>query len=244
MTTSTLPIILCGKSGKMGQAIVSAVQSQPGMEIVGATSRHEPLAGILLSLPASLTATSVIVDFSHTSLTTSHLSEAIKHKIPYVLGCTGLSPNAKAALQDAASHIPVFYAPNFSLGAAVMKWLAVRASTLLPTADIVIQDIHHKEKKDAPSGTALGLKEAMLETLRLASNGGQPPENAIQTVSVRAGTIFGEHTVSFMLHGESLEVTHKAESRSIFAHGALKAAQFIKVHPPGLYGMENMLGIR
>jgi 4-hydroxy-tetrahydrodipicolinate reductase len=238
MENEFLSVILCGKNGKMGQAILAATGELPQVEVIAAMDRRTPLSEVLGSLSDALLKQSVIVDFSHASLMSDHLNAARQYNIPAVLGCTGLDATARSAITSASEHIPIFYAPNFSTGACILKWLTTRASTLLPDADVVVSDIHHKEKKDSPSGTALALKAAICDPA--AKN---MPQNPVQMVSVRAGTVFGQHSVAWMLDGESVEITHKAESRKIFAIGALKAAYFVRGRPPGLYGMENMLGI-
>ena len=163
---------------------------------------------------------------------------AAKHKKPFVCGVTGLEPRrALEVIKQAATKIPVLYAPNTSLSLAVMKQVTALAAKLLGTFDydVSILDEHHRMKKDAPSGTARTLGEAVLR-----GNGGKKTPSY---AAVRAGAIVGEHEVAFVGQGEIIRLRHSVTDRRIFARGAVQAALWLHGKPAGFYGMEDVLGI-
>lgn len=170
----------------------------------------------------------VAVDFSHPDALDTVLSAVLDRSMPLVCGTTGYSPAQQAQLAQAACRVPVFQSANFSLGAAVLARLAAIAAKETSQWDISLTEIHHAAKQDAPSGTALKLAQLLA----------LPPERVL---SVRGGTVTGEHTVAFYGPQEHLTITHCAESRAVFAHGALRAARWLMGRPAGLYGMGDML---
>ena len=176
----------------------------------------------------------VAIDFSQADSIDEICRAALNCGKPLVIGTTGHSQQQRQTIQDTADSVPIVLASNFSVGVNVLFWLTQRAAEFLgPDFDPEIVETHHKMKKDAPSGTA----KTLGETLKAVRNS----ETPIQ--SIREGDVVGEHTVIFNGPGESLELTHRAANRGIFAAGALRAAKWITNKPPGLYSMENVLGL-
>lgn len=170
----------------------------------------------------------VAVDFSHPDALHAVLGAVLDRRIPLVSGTTGYSPAQQAQLARAARSVPVLQSANFSLGAAVLTELAAAAAHKLPQWDISLIECHHAAKQDAPSGTALKLAEKLHLPLE-------------RVLSMRGGTVTGEHTAAFYGPQEHLVIAHCAESRAVFAHGALHAARWLIGRPAGLYGMEDLL---
>jgi 4-hydroxy-tetrahydrodipicolinate reductase len=173
---------------------------------------------------------------------------------PLVIGTTGHSGEERALIETTAKSLPVVLSPNFSVGVNALFWLTRAAARMLgEDFDLEIAETHHRLKKDAPSGTAKKLAEILCEVRKLdyATNArhgregliGERPAKEIGVHSIRAGDVVGDHTVTFGGQGERLELTHKASSRETFAAGALRAAGWIVGKPPGLYSMEDVLGL-
>ena len=213
----------------MGKAIEEeAVGSQTGLTIVRRCQRGDPIGD-------KMTEVDVVIDVSHPEATDAWCSVCTKNRIPLVIGTTGHSAEQRNIIEKTARLVAVVLASNFSIGVNALFALTRRAKEILGsefTRKIV--EVHHKMKKDAPSGTA----KTLAEILRREGDAGQIP---IQ--SVREGEIVGEHTVIFSGGGEQVELTHHAESRAIFARGALRAARWIVDQPPGLYSMQDVLGL-
>ena len=168
------------------------------------------------------------IDFSHPDALNTVLSAVLARGIPLVSGTTGYSPAQQRQIALAAQRVPILRSANFSLGAAVMARLLAQAARSLPGWDRALIERHHAGKLDAPSGTAIALAQAM----------GLPPG---QILSVRGGTVRGEHEAAFYGAQEHVMIAHYAESRAVFAHGALRAARWLLSRPAGLYGMEDLL---
>jgi 4-hydroxy-tetrahydrodipicolinate reductase len=184
--------------------------------------------GERFSFEPHLPSCEVVIDFSSAKITPAVVEEARIHGKPLVLGTTGLSPEQLHHLRDAACDIPILYAPNFSLGmAALLKGVHLIASLLGDEAKIDIIDVHHAQKRDRPSGSALALAAAV------------SPKGA-EVHSLRTGDVVGDHTVFITLKGERLELTHRAHSRAAFAEGALKAAEFLLGKTAGLYTIQDL----
>jgi 4-hydroxy-tetrahydrodipicolinate reductase len=174
--------------------------------------------------------------------------------VPLVIGTTGHTPAERKAILASIKGIPVVWAGNYSVGVNLLNFLArCAASVLGPRHNVEIVEMHHRDKKDAPSGTAEKLIEIVRSARKLSADRvvhgrhglvGARPENEIGVHSLRGGDVVGDHTVIFAGDGERLELTHKASSRAIFAVGALQAAHWVKGRPPGLYGMEDVLGLK
>jgi 4-hydroxy-tetrahydrodipicolinate reductase len=197
----------------------------------------------------------VIIDFSLPAATGDVVAAARENLQPLVLGTTGHDNAARDAVTAAAREIAIVFAANFSVGVNTLFWLTRRAAEILgPGFDPEIVELHHRLKKDAPSGTARRLAEIVAEARALdydsaARHGrtgvvGERADTEIGIHAVRGGDIVGEHTVFLAGTGERLELTHRATSRETFAAGALRAAQWLQGRPPGLYDMEDVLGLR
>ena len=166
-------------------------------------------------------------------------------------GTTGLSDDDTRALQEAALHVPVLWAPNLSQGVALMMSLVRQAADVMGLqAEVAITDIHHVHKIDAPSGTAVALSSAVMEgrSKHMGATGGEKEISAVddcdlEVSSIREGEVIGEHTVSFVLPEEVVDITHKATSRDVFASGALKAGEWLVLQEPGFYSINDWLGL-
>lgn len=212
----------------MGRAIAAAVEKDPSLTIAAEVEQRDALE--------LLQKCEVVIDFSAADATETICQACAQQGKPLVLGTTGHSAAQKNAVAAAARKIPLVFAANFSVGVNVLFALTRRAAELLGSDfDLDVIELHHRMKKDAPSGTAKRLLEILQEV-----RGG---DRAIAAQSIRAGDIVGEHTVLFAGAGERLELTHRAASRETFAAGALRAARWAITQPPGLYSMEDVLGL-
>lgn len=267
-----LRTVITGASGRMGSTLVRLVKASEALVLVGATERQGAASlgqdagaaarvgqtGVLLrdDLEAVLGETSAqaVIDFTSPEASLAHARICAARRVPLVVGSTGFSPEARAELTRLAAELPIVFAPNMSVGVNVMFKVARELARLLgPGFDPEIVEAHHRHKKDAPSGTALRLAEEVAQALgrgeadltfaRQGQVGARPPrEIGVQTL--RGGDVVGEHTVFFFGDGERLELTHRATSRDQFARGALRAAAWIVGRPPGLYDMQDVLGLR
>ncbi len=264
--TDPIRVAVFGASGRMGLAVMRAAVATPHMQLVAALVRdHSANAdAIVSSLHGSVAAslrfsesldvtTDVLIDFSAASAFDQALTIALERKIALVSGTTGLSETQYLAVRAAAREIPVLWASNFSLGIAMLTRLARDAATALADWDCEISEAHHRHKQDAPSGTALSIGEAIahargttLNDLALyarTAKSGAGKAGEIGFSVVRGGDIVGEHTVFLIGDGERIELTHRAQSRDIFATGAVRAAAWLAARPAGFYTIENMLGL-
>ncbi len=264
-------IAVLGAAGRMGTSLVRALAADAAFELVGALvspgsaalgQDAGSLAGLARPLGVAtraergevLARAEVALDFTLAGATLENLAACEASGVALLLGTTGLPPAAHAALAVAAMRIPLLVAANTSLGVAVLAGLIERAARALPADyDIDVQDVHHRDKRDAPSGTALVLgaaaaagrgRDAALLAADAADGGGEPRRpGAIGFASLRAGDIVGEHTVFFAGPGERLELTHRATDRMTFARGALKAGAWLRGRSPGRYSMADVLGL-
>ena len=218
-----LRLTLCGASGKMG-AQVAALAAQDARFLLVARVKRSSSAQ---AVAAAMEAADAAVDFSAPEAAVRFAAAAAKAGTPFVTGTTGFSPAQRAKLAAAARRIPVFAAPNFSPAVAVMAKLCAEASRALARFDLAVHEVHHAEKKDAPSGTALRLAAAL--------------DRKAQVTSHRVGDVVGEHTVTFAGPFERLEIAHHAHSRALFARGALDAAVWTVGRRRGLYSMEDLV---
>jgi 4-hydroxy-tetrahydrodipicolinate reductase len=263
-------VVVTGAAGRMGRENVRLVLSTPGLRLHGAVERPggavgqdaaalagQPGAGVKVvdSLAAALPGAGVVVDFTHFEASAAHAEACAAAGVPIVIGSTGFTAEARARVAAAARRIPVLLSPNMSVGVNVLFELVRRAAATLGDAyDVEIVELHHKRKKDAPSGTAVKLAEVAAEALRrdpradlaYARHGmiGERPAREIGLQAVRGGDIVGEHTVFFCGEGERLELTHRATAREQFARGAARAALWLPARPPGLYDMADVLGFQ
>ncbi len=260
MGQATLSIGIHGATGRMGTRLIQLIALDPtlllaaGVERVGHPQLGEDagrLAGVAplgvplsSSLPADR-AINVVIDFSLPHATLGIVEACVQRKIPLVIGTTGLDPIERQQLESSATGIPLLIAPNMSRAVnLLMRLVSEAARSLGAAADIAIVERHHRTKKDAPSGTALRLAEFAGRGLAKSERGGTPEtsQSAVDIHALRIADCPGEHTVVFALPGETLELTHRANNRDGFAHGALDAARFLAGKPPGLYSMEDVLG--
>lgn len=257
-------ITVLGPSGRMGRAILAAATTRSDVRIVAALDRADgPLLGtevapgvlVTALVDAALAAAPVYIDFTTPASTAAIAAVARERRVAAVVGTTGLTVEAEAALDALAEVAPVICAPNFSVGVNLLLGLCAKAAKALGTDwDAEIVELHHKAKRDAPSGTALGLGRAIAEARgqdfatvgRLSRSGeiGPRPDGEIGALAVRGGDVVGEHTAYFFGAGERLELSHRATDRAIFAHGALRAARWAIDQPPGRYDMLDVLGMR
>ncbi|MSU70304.1 MAG: 4-hydroxy-tetrahydrodipicolinate reductase [Opitutaceae bacterium] len=242
----TLRILINGSRGRMGQALAAAAR-ELGLTVGAAVDLDDDLA-------AGLAHCDVILDFSSHRATKSLLESAVARRKPIVIGTTGHSAATKKQLLALAAQVPCVWAGNFSVGVNLLFALTQRAAGALGADyDTEVVEMHHRFKKDAPSGTAARLLEIILEERKLDAHAlrhgrqGITGERLVTEVgihSLRGGDVVGDHTVIFAAQGERLELTHKAGDRAIFARGALRAAQWVVSQPPGVYDMQDVLGLR
>lgn len=228
-----LRIILAGFSGRMGDEVIQYCRKSQDLKIVAGFSRsiHPEKDCPVFTTPEQCNISAdVLIDFSRPESIDHLLPYCISHRLPAVLGVTGYSQNQMQLIYSACRSIPIFRAANFSIGAnTLLKLVQYAAISLAHGFDVDIIERHHKNKLDSPSGTAL-LLSSLLQT-----------ESDIK--SIRSGTTAGEHTVLFAGSNEVLTLTHRADTREVYAAGAIRAAQFIvSKKTPGLYGMEDLLG--
>jgi 4-hydroxy-tetrahydrodipicolinate reductase len=239
-------VVLVGAKGRMGQAIAAAAAGADAV-IVAALDQGDDLT-------KDAGAGDVVVDFSHPSATDLICRACLDAGKPVVIGTTGHSNEERALLEKTSKSLPVVFSPNFSIGVNTLFWLTRKAAEMLgEDFDLEIVETHHRLKKDAPSGTAKRLAEILCEVRKLdyaknVAHGrdgliGKRSVAEIGVHSIRGGDVVGDHTVMLAGKGERLELTHKASSRETFAAGALRAAHWIVGRPPGLYGMEDVLGL-
>jgi len=240
-------VLLLGAKGRMGQTIAAAA-AKAGAEITAALDLGDDLG-------AHISSCDVVIDFSHPNASSELSRVCGDAKKPAVIGTTGHSEEERASLEALAQSVPVVLSPNFSVGVNALFWLTRKAAEMLgKDFELEISEMHHRLKKDAPSGTAKKLAEILCDArgldygknVRHGREGlvGERPANEIGVHSIRGGDVVGDHTVTFAGAGERLELTHKAASRETFALGALRAAKWIVGKPPGLYSMEDVLGLR
>jgi len=236
-------VLLVGSKGRMGQSILEVAQGDPAVEIAGGCDVGDPLE------PA-MAGADVVMDFSHPDAIGDVCAAASRHRRPLVVGTTGHSTAQRAEIDRCAASTAVVLASNFSIGVNALFWLTRKAGEMLgPDFDVEIIEMHHRLKKDAPSGTALTLSEILQAQRELAPVHGRRGQvgarksSEIGIHSVRGGDVVGDHTVIFAGAGERLELTHRATSRRTFATGALRAAGWIMGRAPGLYSMEDVLGL-
>ena len=249
--------------GRMGEAVRRALADQPGIDLAAATEAPgHPLLGSELAPgvvlgddpKAALAGCDVAIDFSVPEATLAGVRAAADAGVAYVTGTTGFSDAASAELVGHADRTPVIHAPNFSTAVNVLAWLTREAARLLGEGfDAELVELHHSAKRDAPSGTALRLAEAVAEgrgvslrdhlVLERAGEIGARPRGAIGVQTLRGGDNPGEHVVNFIGAGERIELTHRSFTRDHFARGAVAAAQWLVGKPAGLYGIEDVLGL-
>jgi 4-hydroxy-tetrahydrodipicolinate reductase len=260
-----------GAAGKMGRMILKVISETPSAELVAAVERPGSAllgqdAGLVAGigelgvvirseLDDALANADVIIDFTAPTATAWTVSRAAEHEVGVVIGTTGLGEAEKRAVWHASETIPIVLSANMSLGVNVLFGLIAQAARALgDDYDVEVVELHHRQKKDAPSGTALAMASVLAEALerdlgKVARYGregqvGARSTDEIGVLAVRGGDIVGEHTAYFCGLGERLEITHRASSRETFARGAVRAAEWLRDRDPGLYDMQDVLGLR
>ena len=255
-------VAVSGAAGRMGKAILSVCASDADVEVVGALEAkgHEAVGSFIEGIKVSdsiedvLADAEVLIDFTHPDATLEALDACVEKGVAMVIGTTGFSDGQKSRIEEASRKIPIVFSPNMSVGVNLLfKLVQQVASVLGDDYDVEIVEVHHRFKKDAPSGTALRLAEMAAEGLGrdleecmvCGREGmvGERPSSQIGVFAVRAGDVVGEHTVIFGGLGERIELVHRAHSRETFARGAVRAAKWVVDKSPGLYSMWDVLGL-
>ncbi len=269
-SATPLRVAIAGASGRMGHMLVESVLDGPDTQLVGALDlASSPAigrdAGEFLGRATGVTVTSdaaraleraqVIIDFTRPEGTLELIDRCAQQGVAMVIGTTGFDAAGRQTIADAAKRIPIVFAPNMSVGVNVtLKLLEVAAGLLSEGYDIEITEAHHRHKVDAPSGTALRMGEVIAaaqgvtldEVATWARHGvtGERAQGKIGFSVIRGGDIVGDHTVLFAGIGERIEITHRSASRATYAQGSLRACRFLAGRAPGLYDMQDVLGLR
>jgi 4-hydroxy-tetrahydrodipicolinate reductase len=249
-----MKIGILGVTGRMGRAIGNAA-AEAGVEVAGGIDREGSVHGDHETAAALAAASDVLIDFSAVAALDSHLKIAVDARKPILIGTTGLQPDHHSAIDEAAKFIAVLQSANTSLGINLLRGLIEQAAARLgPDWDIEVLEMHHRHKVDAPSGTALLLAQSAakgrgstLQDLSRFDRIGEHPhareEGTIGYASLRGGSVAGDHMLIFAGEGERIEFGHRADSRAIFARGAIRGAEWLKDQPAGRYTMANVLGL-
>ena len=263
-------LVMAGATGRMGKTLLQLASRDKAFKIVGGLEQRGhaalgqdigPLIGrglmgvkVTQDATAALKNADVLIDFSHFSALPGNLKAAVKTHTAYVIGTTGIPAGTLLQIKKASRKIPIVQSPNMSVGVNLLFRLAAIAGKALDESyDLEIMEIHHRMKKDAPSGTALKLLEILLEArgrdikkdviYGREGETGAREKGKIGVLALRGGDVVGDHTVSFFGDGERIELVHKASSREAFARGALLAAKFLAKKKQGLYHMQHVLGM-
>jgi 4-hydroxy-tetrahydrodipicolinate reductase len=241
-------IIITGSKGRMGETLLACAARLPQIEVVGQIDVGDDLANVIGKCDA-------VIDFSFHNATLSVARLCAQHRKALVIGTTGHEDSEKSEIRNLQSEIPIVWSSNYSTGVNTLFWLTRKAAEILgPNFDIEVAEMHHRMKKDAPSGTATTLLEILgdvrklqlEQALRHGRKGitGERTPTEIGIHALRGGDVVGDHTVIFAANGERVELAHKASSRETFANGALRAAQWVVKQKPGLYDMQDVLGLK
>jgi 4-hydroxy-tetrahydrodipicolinate reductase len=251
-------IILSGANGRMGQAVTKMVSKREDCKIVAGIDKEENLSGEfpIFNLPQKdfldkiKIEADVLIDFSHTSLLSKILNLGLYNKLPLVICTTGISEEQNKEIREVSNKIPIFYSENMSLCVNLMIALCKKTAAILgKDFDIEIVEKHHNQKLDSPSGTAFVIADAIsnvigdntIYTFGRHSYNTVRDKREIGIHAIRGGTIVGEHEVIFAGHDEVFKITHTAESKDIFAEGAINAAMFLCEVSPGFYSMIDII---
>lgn len=263
-----MKIAITGASGRMGRTLIEAVMAAPDMVLAAAFDRPDsPLQGtdaaafmgqhsgvaISADVDAGLSGCEVLIDFTRPEGTLAHLQACVRHRVAAVIGTTGFDEAGRAAIEQAATQVPVVLAANMSPGVNIAIRLIELATQMLRDTDIEVIEAHHRHKVDAPSGTALAIGEAIAGQLgqplrdigvfaREGHTGPRQP-GSIGFSTIRGGDIVGDHTVLFAGQGEQIEIRHRATSRAHYADGSLRACRFLAGRQHGLFSMREVLAI-
>jgi 4-hydroxy-tetrahydrodipicolinate reductase len=242
-----IKIAVVGASGRMGQTIIESINQNDKVTLGATLDKGDDLASVADQFD-------VLIDFTRPEATLDYLKACQQLNKSIVIGTTGFDDAGLEVINNAAKQIPVVFAPNMSVGVNLtLKLLDMAAKVIGPDSDIEIVEAHHRHKVDAPSGTALKMGEVIanalsrdLSTCAVYGREGIEEPRDRQTIgfsTIRGGDVVGEHTVSFFMEGERVEITHKASSRSTFANGAVRAASWLNDKSAGLYNMQNVLDL-
>jgi len=237
-------VLLIGARGRMGQTIADLAGRESDLQVVAQCDLGD-------AIEPAMERCDVAIDFSQADAIEEICRAALTYRRPLVIGTTGHSAGQRGMIENVARSVPVVLASNFSVGVNALFWLTRKATELLgPGFDLEIVEMHHRMKKDAPSGTAKTLAEILqkarkTDKVRHGREGdlGERDPSEIGIHSIRGGDAVGDHTVVFAGPGERLELTHRASSRDTFAKGALRATRWVVDRPPGLYSMQDVLGL-
>jgi len=241
-------VIINGSRGRMGQALVECANADSLFTLAAATDIGDDLAAALPSCDA-------LIDFTHATSTVAIAEACATAGKILVIGTTGHHDDARRRILELSKIIPIVFAPNFSVGVNTLFWLTRKAAEILgPDFDLEVVEMHHHLKKDSPSGTARRLAEILADVRQLTYSTdvmhgregmvGERTNVEIGMHAIRGGDVVGDHTVIFANIGERVELTHKASSRDTFAKGALRAARWAQAQKPGLYDMQDVLGLK
>jgi 4-hydroxy-tetrahydrodipicolinate reductase len=241
-------VIITGPKGRMGQALINCACRLPEIEVVGQVGSKDDLQN-------GIEKCDVVIDFSFHEVTPKFARICVHHKKTLVIGTTGHTAGERKEIEKCSAEIPIVLSSNYSTGVNTLFWLTRKAAEILgPEFDLEIVEMHHRLKKDAPSGTATTLAEILAKVreqqlqkiIRHGREGliGERTQSEIGMHAVRGGDVVGDHTVIFANIGERVELTHKASSRETFANGALRAAEWAVKQIPGLYDMQDVLGLK
>jgi 4-hydroxy-tetrahydrodipicolinate reductase len=253
MGTAIIQVLSQSSKSILGSAVVSEQSVYLGLDSGLHTIHKENKITFNANLEEIASVCDVWIDFSESRSIQRNLDIMVKANRPIVIGTTGFNEEDKKKIKQASSSIPIVYSPNMSVGVNLLFKLTEIASKVLEDFDIEILDIHHRHKKDSPSGTTVRLKEVLLESLKrnesnvIYGRHGIYPERDKKEIGIhtmRAGEVIGEHTVQFFSAEERIEITHKAGDRKTFAVGAVRASEFLYGKKSGLFDMMDVLGIK
>jgi len=249
-----------GASGRVGKLLLEDIKDTPNMSVSSVYVRRDldfsidPSVLVTNDMNTFLNSCDIVIDFSLPEACEKLLESALENPKPLVIGTTGLNTHQLNLLKEASEVMPVLYATNMSLGVALLNKLVYQASAALEGFDIEIVEMHHRHKKDAPSGTALTLSESAargrgldLDKVRISGrdgNIGERNKDEIAVMALRGGDIVGRHTVGFYNDGEFIELNHTATSRNTFSKGAIRAAKWLVDKTPSLYSISDCLELR
>jgi 4-hydroxy-tetrahydrodipicolinate reductase len=243
-----LRLLINGAKGRMGQTLISCAAADPELEVTARLDLGD-------DLPSALPDCQAVIDFTHADATAAIAQMCeVSGKI-LIIGTTGQDGPSRQSVENSARRIPIVFAPNFSVGVNTLFWLTRKTAEVLgPDFDLEVVEMHHRQKKDAPSGTARRLAEILSEVRGLtyktdvrhgrAGMIGERTRTEIGMHALRGGDVVGDHTVVFAGSGERVELAHRASSRETFAKGALRAVKWAQHQPPGLYDMQDVLGLK
>ncbi len=245
---SALRILVTGSKGRMGQAVIAATEAD-SETVVGAA------IDVGDSLEAALNQSDVVIDFTSHHFSSELVTACVKLGKPLVMGTTGHTAEEYALIREASKTLPIVHAPNFSVGVNTLFWLTRQAARILGEPfDLEVIEMHHRMKTDSPSGTARRLVEILCEETNVSyekdtrhgrfGDVGARTKKEIGVHAIRGGDVVGDHTVVFANIGERVELTHKASSRDTFAGGSVRAARWLVSQKPGVYDMQDVLGLK